>query len=177
MCHTTQVATIVASPRYMKAGFYIGITMHSTDDFPLLPSGEISHSHEQPNSALYAGFTSGSTGEPKGFVIEHAAFTSGLDEYCAAVNLNHDSRVFQFASYSFVIASRDSWHHSPQALAYAFHRKSDLRMALRMQLEILERIGLPLPLLQLVYWILRASPPSRQLSWSKRKCCHQTWEP
>ncbi|KAK2596124.1 hypothetical protein QQS21_006471 [Conoideocrella luteorostrata] len=104
MCQMAAVTTAVASPKNMEAGSGLGVTLHSTDDFPGLPSGEMSHIHAKPGSALYAGFTSGSTGEPKGFVIEHVNFMSGLDEYCAGVDLRHDSRVFLFASYSFVVS-------------------------------------------------------------------------
>ncbi|PQK08584.1 hypothetical protein BB8028_0001g06580 [Beauveria bassiana] len=104
MCTMTNVAMVVASPKNMKAGLFLGTICQSTDEFPLVPSGEISHGTPEPSSPLYAGFTSGSTGEPKGFVIQHDNFMSGLDEYCAGLDLKPDSRVFQFASYSFVVS-------------------------------------------------------------------------
>ncbi|KKK17322.1 hypothetical protein AOCH_002446 [Aspergillus ochraceoroseus] len=61
----------------------------------------------QPHNILYAGFTSGSTGEPKGFVMDHSAFSSGLDAYCQQCNLDAQSRVLQFASYAFVVSLTD----------------------------------------------------------------------
>lgn len=61
----------------------------------------------QPHNILYAGFTSGSTGEPKGFVMDHTAFSSGLKEYCRQSGLNSSSRVLQFASYGFIISLTD----------------------------------------------------------------------
>ncbi|PMB72909.1 Nonribosomal peptide synthetase 6 [Beauveria bassiana] len=104
MCTMTNVAMVVASPKNMKAGLSLRTICQSTDEFPLVPSGEISHGTPEPSSPLYAGFTSGSTGEPKGFVIQHDNFMSGLDEYCSGLDLKPNSRVFQFASYSFVVS-------------------------------------------------------------------------
>ncbi|KAJ2975489.1 hypothetical protein NQ176_g5494 [Zarea fungicola] len=104
MCALTAVTTVIATKKHTEVGALLGITLLSTDEFPILPSGVTSHTHAQPSGQLYAGFTSGSTGEPKGFIITHGNFMSGLDEYCAAVNLNSDSRAFQFASFSFVVS-------------------------------------------------------------------------
>jgi amino acid adenylation domain-containing protein len=61
----------------------------------------------QPHHILYAGFTSGSTGESKGFVMDQTAFSSGLEEYCKQSGLNSSSRVLQFASYGFIISLTD----------------------------------------------------------------------
>ncbi|KAH2984367.1 Nonribosomal peptide synthetase 6 [Aspergillus fumigatus] len=61
----------------------------------------------QPHHTLYACFTSGSTGRPKGFIIDHVAFNSGLQTYAHATGLECDSRVFQFASYSFAPSITD----------------------------------------------------------------------
>lgn len=61
----------------------------------------------RPHNSLYAGFTSGSTGEPKGFVMDHTAFCSGLDAYCEQSGLTSQSRVLQFASHAFIISLTD----------------------------------------------------------------------
>lgn len=57
-----------------------------------------------PRDLAYIVFTSGSTGEPKGVMVQHGA----LGAYCAAVNrsydLRPDDRVLQFASASFDVA-------------------------------------------------------------------------
>ncbi|KFY06199.1 hypothetical protein V492_08117, partial [Pseudogymnoascus sp. VKM F-4246] len=55
----------------------------------------------KPHNALYAVFTSGTTGKPKGVVIEHAAFCTGAEAQSMAYFLNPSSRVLQFASYAF----------------------------------------------------------------------------
>ncbi|KAJ5882933.1 uncharacterized protein N7473_009819 [Penicillium subrubescens] len=58
----------------------------------------------ESNSILYAGFTSGSTGEPKIFDVRHSAFCSGISAWGVAMNVNERSRVFQSASYNFTVS-------------------------------------------------------------------------
>jgi non-ribosomal peptide synthetase component F len=53
------------------------------------------------HNALYATFTSGSTGKPKGAVVEHRSCVSGFQAQVDAGFFKENSRVFQFASYSF----------------------------------------------------------------------------
>ena len=53
------------------------------------------------NSAAYVIFTSGTTGKPKGTVVEHAAFCTGAAAHGPAMGLDSSSRVLQFASYTF----------------------------------------------------------------------------
>ncbi|KAK4224364.1 putative peptide synthase [Podospora fimiseda] len=55
----------------------------------------------RPSSAAYVIFTSGTTGKPKGTVIEHGAFCTGGLAHAKAMFMHSDSRVLQFASYTF----------------------------------------------------------------------------
>ncbi|PHH92578.1 hypothetical protein CDD83_6740 [Cordyceps sp. RAO-2017] len=55
----------------------------------------------QPSNAAYAIFTSGTSGKPKGVVIEHHAFCSSAYAHAEALDIEASSRVLQFASYAF----------------------------------------------------------------------------
>ncbi|KAK1759075.1 non-ribosomal peptide synthetase [Echria macrotheca] len=54
-----------------------------------------------PSHAAYVIFTSGTTGKPKGTVIEHGAFCTGALAHAEAMFMRRGSRVLQFASYTF----------------------------------------------------------------------------
>lgn len=56
------------------------------------------------SSALYGVFTSGSTGTPKGIVVTHANMSSALHHQQKLLGFTHESRVLDFASYSFDVA-------------------------------------------------------------------------
>lgn len=55
----------------------------------------------RPNHPAYIIFTSGTTGLPKGTIIEHGAFTTGATAHAKAIKMTSTSRVLQFASHTF----------------------------------------------------------------------------
>ncbi|KAH8665275.1 hypothetical protein BGZ60DRAFT_540731 [Tricladium varicosporioides] len=60
-----------------------------------------------PKSPVYVVFTSGSTGKPKGVVIEHQAFVTSAAYHAPMCKLDSNSRVLQFAAYTFDISMAD----------------------------------------------------------------------
>jgi non-ribosomal peptide synthetase component F len=70
--------------------------LHTSPDQPL--------PRTNPSAVLYAVFTSGSIGTPKGVVLTYTSFCSALHHQLDYFGFNSESRVFDFASYAFDVA-------------------------------------------------------------------------
>ena len=57
-----------------------------------------------PSNPAFVVFTSGSTGVPKGIIMEHGAFATGARSHAPALRINKKSRVLQFAAYTYDVS-------------------------------------------------------------------------
>lgn len=73
-----------------------------SDDIPLSDSCVENPTVSVTEDALaYVLYTSGSTGQPKGTMLEHRAIVNFIRAACRAYELSPDDRILQFASYNF----------------------------------------------------------------------------
>lgn len=84
-------------------GFVETVLTISHDMLSCLQFPEVSFSPIPADSTAYVLFTSGSTGQPKGCVVDHSALAS-VRLHTQALRMDVDSRVLQFASYSFGVS-------------------------------------------------------------------------
>lgn len=111
MFRKAQPQLVLASAKHEALAEKLGVPIWviprdlETGELPAAKSQQLAT--VQPNNIMYAGFTSGSTGEPKGFVMDHTAFASGLASYCQQSSLSAQSRVLQYASYAFIVSLTD----------------------------------------------------------------------
>ena len=101
----TQAKLVLCSPERSKKVSAIAenIFVVCQESLDSLPEHESSRKliKPTPSNAAYIIFTSGTTGLPKGTIVEHAAFCTGATEHAKAMSMGPSSRVLQFASYTF----------------------------------------------------------------------------
>lgn len=109
MCKQMQASTIIVSPATSSLCEQLeGLMMLecSQDAVRQLSLSELDPI-ARPSSAAYAVFTSGTTGEPKAIVTEHAAYCSAVMSRSKSIMRHDGSRHLQYASYSFDVCLED----------------------------------------------------------------------
>nr|AFR57469.1 lysergyl peptide synthetase subunit 3 [Epichloe inebrians] len=85
---------------------------------------------QRSRSALYVVFTSGSSGKPKGVVIEHRSFSSTALASLRPLNIRPDDRVLHFAAYAFDISIFEVLTPLISGAAVVIPPEQDLRKSL-----------------------------------------------
>lgn len=106
ICSEVGAAIVISSRRQIQDSHGLASTVVSMSNEEMEWQKDICDTDHplvsvQPDSSLYAAFTSGSTGQPKGVVIDNTAFCTLVNSYLPKVGLTRQSRVLQFVSYAF----------------------------------------------------------------------------
>ncbi|KAJ6182276.1 hypothetical protein N7485_000918 [Penicillium canescens] len=98
-----QIAMGAPAYRDMLSGMTSNVISIDADFILRLPTSSSLPRRASPHDAAFAIFTSGSTGKPKGVVHEHRAMCSSARRHAAKMNIDSETRTFQFASYTFIV--------------------------------------------------------------------------
>lgn len=91
-----------------KLSSYSGKILY-TEDIPALPEGKAKISLPKPENLFILLYTSGSTGVPKGCMLEHRNISAFCAWYRRYYSLNETSRVSAYASYGFDACMMDMY--------------------------------------------------------------------
>jgi amino acid adenylation domain-containing protein len=129
---------ILASPQHghlvdalVSKTVFVGPSL--LDQLPAVDHDLVSTS--KPSNAAFVGFTSGSTGQPKGIVIQHNSFLTNILAHGPVVGHKNTSRVFQFAAYVFDVSNGEIFttllHGGCVCVPSEAERQDDLADAMR----------------------------------------------
>ncbi|KAI8271188.1 Nonribosomal peptide synthase chyA [Colletotrichum sp. SAR11_239] len=97
------------APRFVELGNEAGKDLKVSSLEDETPPKEESQETPSPSQAMYATFTSGTTGTPKSITTSHDAFyhMAMATASPSALHISPSTRMLQFASYTFDVANRD----------------------------------------------------------------------
>ncbi|KAI8182778.1 Nonribosomal peptide synthase chyA [Colletotrichum sp. SAR 10_75] len=97
------------APRFVELGSEAGKDLEVSSLEDESPLKEESQETPSPSQAMYATFTSGTTGTPKSITTSHDAFyhMAMATASPSALHISPSTRMLQFASYTFDVANRD----------------------------------------------------------------------
>ncbi|KAI0134026.1 peptide synthetase [Xylariales sp. AK1849] len=110
IAEATNASIVVTDP--VHSHLFEGIVEHivsldhkSADEFSPTPSA--APRQPSPSNTAYVVFTSGSTGAPKGIMVEHRALCTAVHSLAAPMRVSATSRFLQFAAYTFDLSYGD----------------------------------------------------------------------
>ncbi len=104
---TDATPSVLLSTAAVAATLTVDVEVVAIDALDLggYPDGDLTDEHRvaplRPHHPAYVIHTSGSTGKPKGVVVDHAGFVAMVLSLIDKFGVTPDTRVLQFASYSF----------------------------------------------------------------------------
>lgn len=101
ICEEVNAGLVVASKSHSKTASQLSENVITVDQHAYSWTHNENNIVIKPQTALYVIFTSGTTGKPKGVVIEHASFCASATAHSEASFLVRESRVLQFSSYAY----------------------------------------------------------------------------
>jgi amino acid adenylation domain-containing protein len=100
---------LVARGREAQHGHFTGavVGLHIDGDIVTADGNDVSSRPARPDSLAYVMYTSGSSGRPKGVMVEHRSLVNYTVAAAAQFELTQDDRVLQFASVGFDTAAEE----------------------------------------------------------------------
>ena len=111
--HETRATVVISGSQFTHV--FDGKVEHVIDLSPQLMESLTSNSKETPtinitpDHSAFVLFTSGTSGKPKGIIHSHSSLCSSIAAFSPALNINANSRILQFSSYSYDVATIDTF--------------------------------------------------------------------